>query len=112
MIGLSFHVSALICKQKEDLALIKKLSGVRPRLLVADPRGVDRYLYNLKLFKQSIALRFLRGLSNGIKNAGGNPPALGGRPFREDQLIYTTTQGVLSRHNYIRTNVLKYQVNA
>ena len=44
------------------------------------------------------------------KNAGGNPPALGGRPFREDQLLYTTTQGVLSRYNYTRTHVLKHQV--
>ncbi len=46
------------------------------------------------------------------KNAGGNPPALGGRPFREDHLIYTTTQGVLSSRNYTRTYVLKYQVSA
>ena len=45
------------------------------------------------------------------ENAGGNPPALGGRPFREDQLIYTTTQGVLSRCNYTRTHVLKHLVN-
>lgn len=47
----------------------------------------------------------------GIKNAGGNPSALGGRPFREDQLIYTATQGVLSRCNYTRTHVLKHLVN-
>ena len=41
----------------------------------------------------------------------GTPPALGSRPFREDQLFYITTQGVLLRCNYTRTHVLKYLVN-
>lgn len=43
--------------------------------------------------------------------AGGNPPALGGRPFREDQLIYSTIQGVYSRCYHARTHVLKHLVN-
>ena len=47
-----------------------------------------------------------------IKNAGGHPPALGGRPFREDQLLYTMTQGVLLSYNFTRTYVLKHLVKA
>ena len=45
------------------------------------------------------------------KNAGGKTPALGSRPFREDQLLYITTQSVLSNHYYTRTHVLKHLVN-
>ena len=56
---------------------------------------------------------FHRAASNlDIKNAGGKTPALGSRPFRIDHILYTTTQGVLSSHNYTRTHVLKHQVNA
>ena len=59
----------------------KRLSGVRPRLSEADPRGVDQYFYNLNLFKQSIALQFLHVLAKSIKNAGGNPRLLEADPF-------------------------------
>lgn len=34
------------------------------------------------------------------KNAGGHPPALGGRPLREDHLFYTTGNALLSRCDY------------
>lgn len=34
------------------------------------------------------------------KNAGGNPPALGGRPLREDHLFYTTGNALSSRCDY------------
>ena len=66
----------------------KRLSGVRPRLLEADPRGVDQYFYNLNLFKQSNALLFLHVSDNGIKNAGGYTPALGSKPLWVDQVTY------------------------
>ena len=35
-----------------------------------------------------------------IKSAGGNPPALGGRPLREDHLFYTTRKGIYSSGEY------------
>lgn len=34
------------------------------------------------------------------KNAGGHPPALGGRPLREDHLFYTTGNALSSRCDY------------
>ena len=34
------------------------------------------------------------------KSAGGNPPALGGRPLREDHLFYTTGSALSSRCDY------------
>lgn len=47
----------------------------------------------------------------GIKNAGGKTPALGRRPLRVDQLIYSTIQGVYSRCYHARQHILKHLVN-
>lgn len=69
--------------------------------LLAD---VARFIYkNRELFGHGGLLK--------TKNAGGNPPALGGRPLREDQLFYTTNQGVISSRKYTRTHVLKHLID-
>lgn len=41
----------------------------------------------------------------------GKTPALGSRPLRVDQLIYSTIQGVFLRRYHTRINVLKHLVN-
>jgi hypothetical protein len=45
------------------------------------------------------------------KNTGGNPPAHGGRPFREDQCFYTTNQGAFSRCNYTEHTFVSQYIN-
>lgn len=89
----------------------KKVAGGNPPALGGRPFQEDRYLYNLNLFKQSIALPILCGFAPDIKNAEGNPSALGQASIAERYLLYTTIQGVLSKHNYTRTHVLKHLVN-
>lgn len=60
---------------------------------IGDDSNVSRLVYeNRQLFH--IPLPAVA--SRDIKNAGGNPPALGGPPIRRIQLLYTTNRNVYS----------------
>lgn len=60
---------------------------------IGDNSNVSRLVYeNRQLFHIPLPAAACRD----IKNAGGNPPALGGPPIRRIHLLYTTNQNVYS----------------
>ena len=74
----------------------KEMPGDIPRLLDADPCGRTICAYPLLVSSQK-ADRIAGGIPRPLtapvngkakKVAGGNPPALGGRPFQEDRYLY------------------------